>query len=142
MQQSNREKKQYLRSYEIMKEREKELMEEIDELRSKYAGHAIIYSDMPKGTADKDLSDYAAEADELERRLREMQQEATRIYLQISDEIEKIESIYERQVLRIRYILGIKDWEVIGSKIGYSARHAQRIHGSALGNFTIPKDVV
>ena len=81
MQQSNEEKKKYLRSYLNLKAREAELEEEIEELSSRYAGHALIYSDMPKGTADKDLSDYAAEVDELERRLRIMQQEAIRIYL-------------------------------------------------------------
>ena len=138
MQQSNEEKKKYLRSYLNLKAREAELEEEIEELRSRYAGHAIIYSDMPKGTADKDLSDYAAEVDELERRLRIMQQEAIRIYLQISDAIEKVEKITERQVLRIRYLQGITDWDVIGDKMGYSRTHAARIHGSALLHFKVP----
>lgn len=139
MQQSNDEKKKYLKAYLNMKKREAELEEEIEELRSRYAGHAIVYSDMPKGTADKDLSDYAAEVDELEHRLRIMQQDAIKIYLQISDAIEKVEKITERQVLRIRYLQGVKDWDVIGDKIGYSQVHALRIHRSALQHFSIPR---
>lgn len=138
MQQSNEEKKKYLKSYLNMRSREAELIEEIAELRSRYTGQAITYSDMPKGSADKDLSDYAAEVDKLERRLRTMQQEAVKTYLQISDAIEKVEKITERQVLRIRYLQGITDWDVIGDKLGYSRTHAARIHGSALIHFRIP----
>ena len=138
MQQSNEEKKKYLKSYLNMRSREAELIEEIAELRSRYTGQAITYSDMPKGSADKDLSDYAAEVDKLERRLRTMQQEAVKTYLQISDAIEKVEKITERQVLRIRYLQGITDWDVIGDKLGYSRTHAARIHRSALIHFRIP----
>lgn len=138
MQQSNDEKKKYLKSYLNMKKREAELEEEIEGLRSRYTGRAITYSDMPKGSADKDLSDYAAEVDKLERRLRTMQQEAVKTYLQISDAIEKVEKITERQVLRIRYLQGITDWDVIGDELGYSRTHAARIHGSALIHFRIP----
>lgn len=138
MQQSNEEKKKYLKSYLNMRSREAELIEEIAELKSRYTGQAITYSDMPKGSADKDLSDYAAEVDKLERRLRTMQQEAVKTYLQISDAIEKVEKITERQVLRIRYLQGITDWDVIGDKLGYSRTHAARIHGRALIHFRIP----
>lgn len=139
MQQSNEEKKKYLKAYLNMKKREAELEEEIAELRSRYTGRAITYSDMPKGTNESDLSDYAAEVDRLDRRLLTMQQEAIKIYLQISDAIEKLEDIRERQVLRIRYLQGIKDWDAVGDKIGYSRVHTLRIHGSALLHFNIPK---
>lgn len=139
MQQSNDEKKKYLKSYLNMKKREAELEEEIEGLRSRYTGRAITYSDTPKGMNASDLSDYAAEVDQLERRLRSMQQNAVRIYLQISDAIEKLEDIRERQVLRIRYLQGIKDWDIIGDKVGYSRVHTLRIHGSALMHFRVPR---
>ena len=131
-------KKKYLKSYDHLRRREQELKEEIEELRSRYTGKAITYTDMPKGMCDQDLSDYAAEADQLERTLRSMQQRAVKLYLQISNAIEDVEDIRERQVLRIRYLQGIKDWDAIGDKMGYSRIHTLRIHGDALQHFKVP----
>ncbi len=40
----------------------------------------------------------------------------------------------EQEVLRLRYILGMK-WEEVAVKMGYSWKQTHRIHSSALKNF-------
>lgn len=52
----------------------------------------------------------------------------------LSKEIDKIEDVVERALLRYRYFLGLT-WEEIADKMGYSLRQVHRIHKSALENF-------
>lgn len=52
----------------------------------------------------------------------------------LSKEIDKIEDVVERALLRYRYFLGLT-WEEIADKMGYSLRQVHRIHKRAIENF-------
>ena len=53
---------------------------------------------------------------------------------ELSKEIDKIEDVVERALLRYRYFLGLT-WEEIADKMGYSLRQVHRIHKRAIENF-------
>lgn len=52
----------------------------------------------------------------------------------LSKEIDKVEDVVERALLRYRYILGLT-WENISDKLGYSIAQVYRIHNKACKNF-------
>ena len=134
---TNKEKKEFLRRYQYLKRRELELAEEIEELRSQYTGHAIRYSDMPKAhNAEHDLSDYAAKLDKLFERLKERKTDTIRAYYEIEDAIETVEDMQERELLRLRYLRGMR-WEAVAERIGYTERRMHQLHGLALEHLSI-----
>lgn len=49
-------------------------------------------------------------------------------------EIDKVDDVVERALLRYRYILGLT-WESIAEKLGYSISQVYRIHNRACRNF-------
>lgn len=49
-------------------------------------------------------------------------------------EIDKVDDVVERALLRYRYILGLT-WENIAEKLGYSISQVYRIHNRACRNF-------
>lgn len=49
-------------------------------------------------------------------------------------EIDKVDDVVERALLRYRYILGLT-WENIAEKLGYSTSQVYRIHNRACRNF-------
>lgn len=133
-------KKEYLRRYQVLRRRERQVMEEIDEIRSRYTGRAITYSDMPKAkNATGDLSDYAAKVDLLLETLETHRREAVEAYQKIEAAIEQLPKVREREVLRLRYLQGLS-WEMIAAQVGYSVIRVYQIHGNALINFKLPKD--
>lgn len=52
----------------------------------------------------------------------------------LSKEIDKIEDVVERALLRYRYFLGLT-WEEIAEKLGYSIAQVYRLHIKACKNF-------
>ena len=129
----NEQKKEYLKSYQYAKRREKRIEEEIYRLRMDKMFPSLVYDDMPHGTAQKDLSDYAALLDEQIRELKEERLERVRIYTDIEKRIKGMEKDTEREVLRLKYLTGMK-WEEVAVEMGYSWKHIHRIHSSALNN--------
>lgn len=53
----------------------------------------------------------------------------------LSSEIDKVEDVVERALLRYRYITGLT-WEQIAEKMGYCLSQVYRIHNRAFKNFT------
>lgn len=120
-----------------MKIAERELLEEIEEVRSRYTGHAIMYSDMPKAhNSEHDLSDYMSEVDTLLQRLQSRQKQIIAVYSDIDRAIEQMDSVTEKSLLRYRYLLGY-EWEEIADKMGYALRSVYRIHGDALAHLIL-----
>lgn len=137
----NEQKKEYLKQYSVHVRRVRRINDEIRELRSMRVNPSVKQSDgMPHGNGSvDDLSSYAAE---LDRMIRELQQERyfrIKSYQQIVNQIKKMKNENEKDVLFYRYIRGL-DWWEIAEKMRYGERHIYKIHGKALINFKIPKE--
>lgn len=130
----NEQKKEYLKSYRRAIKREQDILDEIQRLRLDKMFPSVVNDGMPHGSSHSDLSDYAAILDEQIDLLKEKRLEKVRCYQKIARQISRMENEDEQEVLRLRYILGMK-WEEVAVKMGYSWRQTHRIHSSALKNF-------
>ena len=128
------EKKEYLRSYRRAVKREKDILDEIQRLRSDKMFPSVANDGMPKGSNQSDLSDYIAILDEQIELLKVERLEKARCYQKIEKQIKQMENEDEQEVLRLRYITGLK-WEEVAARTSYSWKHIHRIHSSALCNF-------
>ena len=134
IQEENEQKKEYLKSYRRAIKREQDILDEIQRLRLDKMFPSVVNDGMPHGSSHSDLSDYAAILDEQIELLKEERLEKVRCYQKIERQIRQMENEDEQEVLRLRYILGMK-WEEVAVKMDYSWRQIHRIHSSALKNF-------
>ena len=134
IQKENEEKKEYLKSYRRAVKREKDILNEIQRLRADKMFPSVVNDGMPKGSNQSDLSDYIAILDEQIELLKEERLEKVRCYQKIEKQIRQMENQDEQEVLRLRYITGLK-WEEVAARMSYSWKHIHRIHSSALCNF-------
>lgn len=130
----NEQKKEYLKSYRRAIKREQDILDEIQRLRLDKMFPSVVNDGMPHGSSHSDLSDYAAILNEQIDLLKEERLEKVRCYQKIERQISQMENEDEQEVLRLRYILGMK-WEEVAVKMGYSWKQTHRIHSSALKNF-------
>ena len=139
----NEKKKEYLRSYLVHVRRIRRINAEIDELRTmKMNPSAKDNGGMPhSGSGQGDLSDYAANLDEMIQELISERYWRIKTYQQIARQIKRLRSENEKDVLFYRYIKGL-DWWEIAEQMKYSQRHITRLHGKALAHFELPKDVL
>ena len=134
IQEENEQKKEYLKSYRRAIKREQDILDKIQRLRLDKMFPSVVNDGMPHGSRHSDLSDYAAILDEQIDLLKEERLEKVRCYQKIERQISQMENEDEQEVLRLRYILGMK-WEEVAVKMGYSWKQTHRIHSSALKNF-------
>ena len=139
----NEEKKAYLRSYLVHVRRIRRINAEIEELRTMKMNPSAKDNDgMPHGGSGQgDLSDYAADLDEMIQELINERYWRIKTYQKIARQIKRLRSENEKDVLFYRYIKGL-DWWEIAEKMKYSQRHITRLHGKALAHFELPKDVL
>lgn len=130
----NEKKKEYLRRYHAAELAEREIREEIDDLRMNKMFPALIQDGMPHGSSCMDLSEYAAQLDELLTELKDQMEQRIRIRREITQRIEAMQDETEKTVLRLRYIHWLR-WEQIAERMGYSLRNTTKIHGKALAHF-------
>ena len=134
-------KKEYLRKYRTHVRRIHRINAEIAELRSMKISPSVNNDGMPHGgCGQSDLSGYAAELDSMVQELIDERYYRIKDYQDIVGRIKKLKSENEKDVLFYRYIRGM-DWWEIEEKMKFSERQIFRIHGKALANFKIPKDV-
>lgn len=134
-------KKEYLRKYRTHVRRIHRINAEIAELRSMKISPSVNNDGMPHGgCGQSDLSGYAAELDSMVQELIDERYCRIKDYQEIVGRIKKLKSENEKDVLFYRYIRGM-DWWEIAEKMKFSERQIFRIHGKALANFQIPKDV-
>ena len=95
---------------------------------------ALVMDDMPHAHDQKDLSDYAAKLDELERKLIKARYERIDLDAEIFADIERLEDETEKAVLTYRYLRRYS-WEKICVEMGYQWAQMHRIHARALKNF-------
>lgn len=131
IQEENEKKKEYLKSYRRAVKREQDILEEIQRLRLDKMFPSVVNDGMPHGSSHSDLSDYMAIMDEQIELLKEERLEKVRCYQRIERQIRQMENEDEQEVLRLRYIKGLK-WEEVAVKMDYSWRQIHRIHSSAL----------
>lgn len=132
----NEQKKEYLKSYRRAIKREQDILDEIQRLRLDKMFPSVVNDGMPHGSSHSDLSDYAAILDEQIELLKRERLEKIRCYQKIERQIRQMENEDEQEVLRLRYILGMK-WEEVAVKMDYSWRQIHRIHSAALLNLKI-----
>lgn len=134
-------KKEYLRSYRRHVRRIERIESELAELRVMRATMSANNDGMPHGSGQADLSGYAAELDDLERKLIKERYERIITYQDIAGRVKKLKSENEKDVLFYRYIAGLAWWE-IAEKMNYSERWVHKIHGRALAHFELPKEFI
>ena len=108
IQEENEQKKEYLKSYRRAIKREQDILDEIQRLRLDKMFPSVLNDGMPHGSNHSDLSDYAAILDEQIELLKEERLERVRCYQKIERQIRQMENEDEQEVLRLRYILGMK----------------------------------
>lgn len=129
----NEQKKLFLRSYLRDKQAVIRIEEQLAELRANKISPSVINDGMPHGTELSDLSDYAAQVDELERKLLKKRYKCLQSFRKVQNAIETMEDEAEKGLLTYRYLRGMK-WEEIAVKMGYSWQHVHKIHSMALKN--------
>ena len=134
IQEENEQKKEYLKSYRRAIKREQDILDEIQRLRLDKMFPSVVNDGMPHGSSHSDLSDYAAILDEQIEFLKEERLERVRCYQKIERQIRQMENEDEQEVLRLRYIKGLK-WEEVALKMNYSWKQVHRLHSSALKSF-------
>jgi hypothetical protein len=134
IQEENEKKKEYLKSYRRAVKREQDILEEIQRLRLDKMFPSVVNDGMPHGSSHSDLSDYIAIMDEQIELLKKERLKKVRCYQKIERQIRQMENEDEQEVLRLRYIKGLK-WEEVALKMSYSYRRTLDIHGKALLSF-------
>lgn len=131
------EKKEYLKGYRKAKQRERMLLEQIQQLRLDTMMPSINNDGMPHGSGgESDLSDYIEKYEELKAELEKERLEAVQTYKRIHRSLKRMEDSDEREVLT-RYYLMREKWDEIAKKIGYSRSRTFDIYDRALRNFQI-----
>lgn len=134
IQEENEQKKEYLRSYRKALRREERILDEIQELRMNKMFPSVANDGMPRGSEQSDLSDYIVSLDEMIEELKNERLERAKLRQRIESDIRALDNEDEQEVLRLRYIKGLK-WEEVAVEMGYSWKQTHRIHSSALQNF-------
>lgn len=135
----NEKKKEFLRKYRRAVRREQDILDEIQRLRADKMFPSVCNDGMPRGSSQTDLSDYIAEIDAAIEDLKEERLEKIKIYREIEMRIRCMKDEDEQEVLRMRYIKGMK-WEDIAEKINYSYSGTLKLHGRALTDIEIAKE--
>lgn len=135
----NEKKKEFLRKYRRAVRREQDILDEIQRLRADKMFPSVCNDGMPRGSSQTDLSDYIAEIDAAIEDLKEERLEKIKIYREIEMRIRCMKDEDEQEVLRMRYIKGMK-WEDIAEKMNYSYSGTLKLHGRALTDIEIAKE--
>lgn len=132
----NEKKKEYLKSYGKALRREQRILDEIQCLRLDKMFPSIVQDGMPHGSSQEDLSGYAATLDEMIEDLKKERLEKVKIRKKIERSIRNLKDEDEQEVLRLRYISGLK-WEEVATEMGYCEKWTHEIHKKALKNLKI-----
>ena len=138
MMEENEEKKRYLKGYIYCKRREKQLAQQINELRDQKMFPSVNNDGMPRGSGISDLSGYVAQLDALISQLEHEREMAVKQYEEIHDQINTMADNVLRELLVRKYLLDQR-WEKIAVAMDYEYRYILKLHGKALRNFQIPE---
>ena len=127
----NERKKEYLKSYQRAKKREKHILQEIQRLRLDRIFPGVVNDGMPHGSSQTDLSDYIILIDEQIELLKQERLEKAKVRNNIEKHIRELQDD-EQEVLRIRYIDGVSKWEDVAKEMNHSLRKIHNLHSNAL----------
>lgn len=130
------QKKEYLEGYINSKNREALIKDQIQQLRLDTMFTALQGDGMPRGSSQKDLSDYTAKIESLMEELKKEWVESVIRYERIRKAINKMNDEQEKEALT-RYYLLRENNKAIQRKMGVSKARLYRIYDSALENFEI-----
>lgn len=130
------QKKEYLEGYINSKNREALIKDQIQQLRLDTMFTALQGDGMPRGSSQKDLSDYTAKIESLMEELKKEWVESMIRYERIRKAINKMNDEQEKEALT-RYYLLRENNKAIQRKMGVSKAKLYRIYDSALENFEI-----
>lgn len=131
----NEKKKEYLKQYGKALRQEKRIEEELERLKlDRMLPGALAADGLPKSSNLSDLSDYAAEVDEQERKLVEQRKKRVRIRTKIRERIEQMEDETEKDILTYHYI-DLMRWKEICARTGYCWQYVHKKHSDALKKF-------
>lgn len=130
------QKKEYLKGYIKAKNRETLIKDQIQQLRLDTMFPALQGDGTPRGSSQKDLSDYTAKIESLMEELEKEWVESVIRYERIRKAINKMNDEQEKEALT-RYYLLRENNKAIQRKMGVSKAKLYRIYDSALENFEI-----
>ena len=92
--------------------------------------------DKVKSNSENRLESSVSKIVDIEREIGASIDQLERIRLQVESVINSVPNVNQRNVLRLRYISGMK-WEQIAVKLNYDYRWVLRLHGKALNKIAI-----
>ena len=92
--------------------------------------------DKVKGNSENRLESSVSKIVDIEREIGSSIDQLERTRLQVESVINSVPNVNQRNVLRLRYISGMK-WEQIAVKLNYDYRWVLRLHGKALNKIAI-----
>lgn len=126
------EKVRWLRRYQEELKREKELSEELWELKDRAERINSCFNDMPASKSKSDKLQTAVEdIIEAEAKLISQIKKSEEIKNEIIETIESLENRRYKVILRYRYIVGM-NWEAIAEKSELSSKWCKTLHDRAL----------
>ena len=125
--------KEELKEYIETKREIKIIEEKIEFLESKKTSiKSMIIDDMPKPEPEQDrLGELLGEIEELIEQYNKKQLRLTKQQLEIENCIDKLDNSKERNIMRLRYLEGMK-WEKICVEVNYRWAQIHRHHKSIL----------
>lgn len=92
--------------------------------------------DKVKSNSENRLESSVSKIVDIEREIGASIDQLVRTRLQVESVINSVPNVNQRNVLRLRYISGMK-WEQIAVKLNYDYRWVLRLHGKALNKIAI-----
>ena len=134
--------KEYLLQIKVSRQRVKRLRDTIDETLSDMRMVSSPSLEERVQTSPRDrMPEYAARIDKYERKLRREIEREEKLIIRICKQIDGLNGDGEtgenwRQVLHLRYVDCIEDWDDIFKIMNYSPSQTYKFHGEALLQFT------
>lgn len=127
-------KQEYLKQYLTKWNEIEQIEKEIEQLRSRAEKVTSLITGMPRGGKSEGFAPAADRIMELQKMLERQVNEAVNLRFKIEKEIESITDLWERTILKYRYINGYS-FESIAELMNLSDRWVRIIHGQAIKSF-------
>lgn len=128
---TNQEKKEFLQQYKLAEIEEQRLEHEIERWRERAGKTTQRYSLANVSGSDKRGDDVLVMLGDKARELTEQMEKLIKLREKIEKAINSVDEFNLRELLRLRYIDGLR-WEEVAVRMHYSWRQVIRLHGIAL----------
>lgn len=139
------EKVRWLCRYQNSLRRERELAEEVEQLRARACKVTPSLSGMPGGTGDgQDLPRAVESIVQAQQELQCQINQCGAIRREVVAALEQVDNVRDHEILRRKYLLN-ETWEKIAVAMYYSYKQVRRRHRACVESLTLPdagKDVL